>query len=698
MNYQHLNIINKQQKSKSINPLIVSVNPRVQPDWDKKTAGQKTNGYEKLEVPFEAEALSDLVRRHVFVPAIIDTGYRQADNITHFQAIVIDFDQVEPKQVHNWAKYKENGLPFSSFGFTTRSYKAGENDKHRLIIPVSQPIPKDVYAGKLKDHFINTDEPFFRGICDKASFSVSQCFVASPNAEIAFHPRFDGEGNAILFDWTAIPDKPVLAKPHHKNKKQLADETHTLSVDTPFTTDKGEVVTIATITKHTRVYCPFCDPEKRGNPQIDNAFLDFNEHDSPYMHCSSENKTYWFESMSEIEIFLRKHYQFRRDIMRNQIQSFSDNSWNDIDDVFLNSILRKVQKEGIEISKERLWQLINSDFVEPVDVVHNYLDRLSWDGSQSIKALAKTVTLKDPQHQIQFETYLRKWLVATVAMQYDHEQINDTALVFVGGQGIGKTTWQRLIVPDIIRERHFAVTKKLGGDKDSENQLADNFVILLDELATLRKVEIDELKSTMSMKEIKNRLPYDRTITTRRRRCAFLGNTNQDTFLTDTTGTRRFICFEVTALNWAFTSTGLNLDMVWAEAVELYKAKFRYWYDQAEIEQLNRLNDTYRVISPIEEMLTDLLSQQGTYKTFMTVTDINRRLNEKCSSIKVDDSTSRKIGQVLKAKGYQKTQKRVDGSSPRYGYELPILNMNPSVRFVQEMDWANHVVISGMSA
>ena len=98
-------------------------------------------------------------------------------------------------------------------------------------------------------------------------------------------------------------------------------------------------------------------------------------------------------------------------------------------------------------------------------------------------------------------------------------------------------------------------------DKDARILLCKNFLINLDELSSLAKKEINTLKSYFSKDQINERLPYDRKNTILPRISSFIGSTNRDTFLDDETGSVRWLCFQITGINWNYRQE-INIDLV----------------------------------------------------------------------------------------------------------------------------------------
>jgi len=102
--------------------------------------------------------------------------------------------------------------------------------------------------------------------------------------------------------------------------------------------------------------------------------------------------------------------------------------------------------------------------------------------------------------------------------------------------------------------------------------LCKNFLINLDELAVLSRQEINSLKSYFSKTQINERLPYERKNSIINRTCSFVGSSNMDEFLTDETGSVRWLCFRINSINWDYRAQ-IDINRVWAHAYALAQDK-----------------------------------------------------------------------------------------------------------------------------
>ena len=202
--------------------------------------------------------------------------------------------------------------------------------------------------------------------------------------------------------------------------------------------------------------------------------------------------------------------------------------------------------------------------------IRDYLDTLKWDGLKRIDTLLIDYLAATDNEYVR--TVTRKTLVAAVARVYVPGTKFDSMLLPVGPQGIGKSTFFRLIAGDDwytedLRMEH--MKSKAGSEI-----LQGKWVVEVGELAGLRKTEVEEVKSFLSRTVDRYREPYGRRASDRLRQCVIVGTTNAlGGFLRDQTGNRRFwpVAVGKNARLSPFDINGELRDQIWAEAKYLYK-------------------------------------------------------------------------------------------------------------------------------
>lgn len=331
-------------------------------------------------------------------------------------------------------------------------------------------------------------------------------------------------------------------------------------------------------------------------------------------------------NIEQIQAFLSANYEFKFNSITQRLLvriRGADSPFHYLETYEFNTILRKIKTQNIGCSKDTLFMILRSDFVPQFDPYGDYLNNLpEWDGVDYITQLASSVNVTQPVH---FEKCLRKWLVAMVATLLDENVSNQTAIIFSGAQGIGKTTWFHTILPKEFQEfihEGYVQTK----DKESSVKLSECVLILMDELENLTEKNIDGVKQMMTQKGTNLRRAYTPMTQYYRSRASFAGTVNRKHFLKDLTGNRRFLCFEALSFN---LQHNIPHDKLFSQAVYLFKHGFQYWFDQDEIAELDRMNAEFRDISVEEEAFVnhfEIGNQHDENVQFLTTTQIHQQL------------------------------------------------------------------------
>ena len=260
----------------------------------------------------------------------------------------------------------------------------------------------------------------------------------------------------------------------------------------------------------------------------------------------------------------------------------------------------------------------------------------------------------------------KKWFVAMVASWMKDEVVNHQVLVLIGKQGIFKTTWLEHLIPPHLR----AYTCKLANsnelNKDERLRIAEFGLISLDEIDSMNNRELNQLKSVITATDVNERAAYAYTKERRIRLASFCASGNRRDFLTDITGNRRWLPFEVESIQNPFHTT-LPYELMYAQAWALAQDPFfSYWFDLDEIEVLEQHNQHFRDESN-EEQLLDVYfavpAENATNGQFLTTAEISERLIY-YGNIKKPMTLSR-LGVLLSQKGFLSVRR---GNPSRRGW------------------------------
>ncbi|WP_128426306.1 virulence-associated E family protein [Gudongella oleilytica] len=200
--------------------------------------------------------------------------------------------------------------------------------------------------------------------------------------------------------------------------------------------------------------------------------------------------------------------------------------------------------------------------------IKNYLSTLKWDGVERLDTLLIDYLGADDTPYVRAVT--RKTLVAAVARIYRPGTKFDSILVLNGSQGIGKSTlFSRLGGPWYSDSLSISDMK----DKTAPEKLQGYWILELGELAGIKKMDVETVKSFITRTDDKYRQSYGVSVESHPRSCIIVGTTNSDGgFLRDITGNRRFWPVRVMGHGKHYAWELSEVDQIWAEAIERYKA------------------------------------------------------------------------------------------------------------------------------
>ena len=210
--------------------------------------------------------------------------------------------------------------------------------------------------------------------------------------------------------------------------------------------------------------------------------------------------------------------------------------------------------------------------------VREYLEELVWDEEPRLETLFCDFLGADDTPYTRAVT--RKALIGAVARIFRPGCKHDHMLVLVGPQGCRKSTTLMKLGGKWFSDSLYTVA-----GKEAYEQIQGYWIIELGEMAATRKAELEQIKQFISKQADSYRAAYARRTIERPRQCAFFGTTNDDEFLRDPTGGRRFWPVTVTEVGRRMGDalTPAIVDQVWAEAVTYFRQGER-WYLDDEME------------------------------------------------------------------------------------------------------------------
>ena len=340
--------------------------------------------------------------------------------------------------------------------------------------------------------------------------------------------------------------------------------------------------------------------------------------------------------------------------------------WKEMTKNDINSIVCHCAQEcDVNITSREVMTALQSDLIPDVHPLREYvLSCREWTPDQPdwIDFVASQVKVKPSGEEAKgnkargeelWRACFKKWFVAMVASWMRDEVVNHQVLVLIGKQGIFKTTWLEHLIPPHLRAYACKLANSNELNKDERLRIAEFGLISLDEIDSMNNRELNQLKSIITATDVNERAAYAYTKERRVRLASFCASGNRRDFLTDITGNRRWLPFEVESIQNPF-HTQLPYEQMYAEAWALAQDPlFSYWFDLDEIEVLEQHNQHFRDESNEEQLLPILFDVPAEGKgEFLTTAQISERLIT-YGNIKKPMALSR-LGMLLGAHGFQK--------------------------------------------
>lgn len=358
---------------------------------------------------------------------------------------------------------------------------------------------------------------------------------------------------------------------------------------------------------------------------------------------------------AQVEAEIREMVQTRFNVVTGLTEFSMDNgkSYSSFTDRMEKTIVRALRANGHKVGVNTVRNIVQSDFSNPFNPFEKYFTSLpEWDGTTDyIKELCDLVEVENTTN---FTEWTKKWIVGIVVNMLSEDKTNHQVLVLTGGQGIGKTTWFESLVPSALT--NYSNTGYMNPEsKDAQIQASECFLVNMDELSSLNAKNIEGLKQLVTQKKMRVRKPYGYNPENLTKRASFCGSTNEEQFLFDYTGNRRFLCFKAIDIDLDALSQ-IDINNVYSQAFALYNRGFRYWFDKEDNKLIEENNKLFVVQSAEEEAILQrfqsVLPADETLLTMKwTATDVAISLAG-FGLINRSNSMAQKVGKALNKLGY----------------------------------------------
>ena len=358
--------------------------------------------------------------------------------------------------------------------------------------------------------------------------------------------------------------------------------------------------------------------------------------------------------MMKTDIFLHTHYEMRKNVMTGVAQyrenNGEDDDYVDLDDEARNEMTLRAKEMGLKSWDRDIARFIDSPRIEKYDPVNTWLEGLGpWDGKDRVAELAARV----PTNQPHWEQYFHTWLLGMVAHWQGKRSLTGNALVplLIGRQGCGKSSFCRILLPNELRD-YYNDRINFKNETDLNLGLTSFALINIDEFDKTTARQQVLLKYLLSTADVKFRPPYGKAYKQYRRYASFIGTTNQLKPLTDPTGSRRFVCVEVTdMINFA---DDLDHRQLYAQLKQEIEGGMRYYLDDAEIATLIEENERFQRIDSLAEMINELFRKpEGSEKgKWFSATEVLQILQGRFGKATLRNVSPEKIGNTLSGRQF----------------------------------------------
>lgn len=538
--------------------------------------------------PIEYEAIARKLAFNIGIDYFDDTTYSPS-RLMYFPSTskdgdyifkVIDKAWLNPKDILNsYENYKDE----SSWPFSSRTKKKVINSN--INTPKENPRLKEGIIGAFCRVYNVFDviEKYLSNIYKKGDSDYRYTYIngSSSNGLIVYENgdfAYSHHSTDVCLD--KLCNSFDLLRLH---KFSNLDEK--VSVDTPINKLPSYINMIEFISKDEKVILEL------GNSKLKQAKEDFKDH---YNLNEDNNENIWITKLEvdkkgmyktsnknivtilENDINLKGKIAYN--LFSNRTMVKGDLPWRSVSDKVRGDIWQDSDDANLRVYIDITYGIVapykindGLAIIEKKNKYHpiiDYLNSNTWDKVSRVDTLMiDYLGAEDCEYT---KSITRKMLVAAVSRVFNPGIKFDYMLVLVGRQGIGKS----YIINLLGREWYSDSLNTVYG-KEAYEQLQNAWILEMAELSATKKADAEAIKHFISKTEDSYRQAYGRRVDTFKRQCVFFGTTNENEFLKDRTGNRRYWPLMVGVnkpLKNLFKDLNKNeINQIWAEALYLYK-------------------------------------------------------------------------------------------------------------------------------
>lgn len=638
----------------------------------------------EFQVLEDLEELAELITLHDWAPAVFIDSYRKKANFGGTDLLVFDVDSG-----CTLAEAKEYFKDYSHIIATTRSHQVEKNgvvcDRFRVILELDKPI-KDAATYAATWHHYAKRYPFIDEACkDESRFYYKSTSVVSINMT-----------GAAVQSIAATPPQPITtARPELSNinpntrgnlstrtslflangagsgtwnsrlhaaakdmQEQLFPIEEALEIFSAMRNkyfsgelDAKDLNTIESAYKTAPKYAPKLTPVEAKSAAPATEFINF-----PKTKEGRNGREFVDPLHTENMSYLINNVM-RLPLEKNELKGVIEVAGKQLDDFQLSLIRAKARDCGLSSQTELILDTMN---VITLDKQYHpfkrVVDAVTWDGHDHLADLFKTIKIDSAylEQTATFKQYFYKWFVGVIAKTYsDEEGPNETNMVltFLGPQGCGKSRWLEhlSIAPDTVNEAPLN-----PDDKDVRLRLLKFVIWNMAELDSVTKrADASSLKDVLTRSKIGDRAAYGRLDIVGKNRCSFCASVNDDTYLRDPSGNRRYLTIVVKKMDADHT---VPMVQVFAQAKALWLQGFKHYFNDEETAVVERINTNFLPTDRVDY----LASRVPKGENWASVQEIFSVLDP---TFKYSHGDISKMGRILSAAGFKSERKRTEDSN-----------------------------------
>ena len=360
--------------------------------------------------------------------------------------------------------------------------------------------------------------------------------------------------------------------------------------------------------------------------------------------------------LQRLETYLSDKYDFRFNVLTEQTEYApkTETSYQMIDQRTLNTFCIDARSHGINCWDKDVSRLLLSQKIKDFHPFTNYMTNLpAWDGTDRVTELAQRVSDK-PLWVHGFH----RWMLAMAAqwMNLDAQCANAVAPLLISTeQGRCKSTFCSILLPEELQRFYidkFDITSVSG----CEQKLSLFGLINMDEFDRYGIRTMATLKNLMQLKKLTFRKSHRSYYSQLPRIASFIGTSNQKELLTDTTGSRRFLCVEVKE---KIDCTRPDYAQFYAQLKAELLAGERYWFTSEEEKEIQANNRPFYKALPEQEVFFKCfrLPEEGEKGIQLSATEIFCRIQKRFPAA-LRGGNVRAMGRILTAMGIPRMHTR----------------------------------------